>query len=202
MSCRKCGYRFRWELKEGNENNKCPKCTKKRGWKDEDDGKLKSGKELRSYYYKRTTDAERVRHPARIDVVSTSKDSALGLGEPRIHELSTSTPPLHPHDEVSTGWRPWSKLSTYSTSAPCEKEAFDRTYSRNYMRNYSMPYNVNNVVQDFSYPTGYISSTTSSRFNISGTNREVEDRPGRDYKALIPDSLRVKSFNRKIANVN
>lgn len=32
MSCRKCGYRFNWELKRGTDNNVCPVCTKKRGW--------------------------------------------------------------------------------------------------------------------------------------------------------------------------
>jgi len=200
MSCRKCGYRFRWELVDGINTNKCPKCASRRGWKDQEDpNALKSARELRSYYYKRETDEERVRHPERIDVLSTSDDISVGLGAPRIHELSKSFSPPEARDAVSTGWRPWSKLETYRVSAPCESDAFDRLYSRHYMRNYSMPYNVPDAPKDFSFPTSHISKYSSSRFNVTGSNREVLDRPGRDYVSRLPESLRVKSYNRKIA---
>src|SRR5262245_41719857 len=34
MSCRKCGYRFLWELKVGKDLNRCPVCKRRRGWDD------------------------------------------------------------------------------------------------------------------------------------------------------------------------
>eukprot|EP01123_Difflugia_compressa_P006997 TRINITY_DN19439_c0_g1_i1.p1 TRINITY_DN19439_c0_g1~~TRINITY_DN19439_c0_g1_i1.p1 ORF type:complete len:200 (-),score=26.38 TRINITY_DN19439_c0_g1_i1:154-753(-) len=196
MSCYFCGYRFRWELEEGN--NKCPKCKRLRKWEDKSEDSIDSGYKLRSYYYSQKIDDV---HPERIHKVSTLTDSANGLGDPRIHALSTSYDPLQPGDDKSTGWRPWSKLETYQVSAVCSSpDNFDRLYSRAYMRRYAMPYNVSDYPKDFSYPTAHLGRDRDNRFNRPGSNREVLSRPGRDYKCLLDSSYQVKSYNRKVAN--
>jgi len=101
------------------------------------------------------------------------------------------------------GWRPWSKLAAYTVvAAQCAPlSAFDREYSHVYSWNYSMPYNTAELPRLYSYPTSYVGRATQN-FNKPGANREVIDRPGRDYVSYLPESYRVKSYNRTVAKTH
>eukprot|EP01125_Pyxidicula_operculata_P002020 TRINITY_DN11999_c0_g1_i1.p1 TRINITY_DN11999_c0_g1~~TRINITY_DN11999_c0_g1_i1.p1 ORF type:complete len:228 (-),score=30.22 TRINITY_DN11999_c0_g1_i1:44-685(-) len=135
--------------------------------------------------------------PACLDKVSKSFNSSIGV--PRTSSVSKSFNPIggSTSSTVSSGWRPWSKVSTCGISAPCETSSFDRTYSRSYARAYSRPYNTDPVISIASYST----STTSRdkyRYNSTGTSQSVLHRPNRDYKSRLGGDYGVKSYNRKV----
>eukprot|EP01126_Amoeba_proteus_P065959 TRINITY_DN946_c0_g1_i1.p1 TRINITY_DN946_c0_g1~~TRINITY_DN946_c0_g1_i1.p1 ORF type:complete len:205 (-),score=25.89 TRINITY_DN946_c0_g1_i1:163-777(-) len=197
MSCRKCGYRFLWELidrKEGE--NICPCCYSTRPW-DDKEWEGPDGTDLRRWYQNQKTNPRIANR--KYNKLSTSHDIGYKAGEPRIYELSTSFTELKVGEKISEGWRPWSKIQTYKTSEQClPLNSFDRTYSRAYNRNYSRPYNVAEEAKDFSYPTAYSGKNRLSRFNTPGSNREILERENRDYKGRIQPSYQVKSYHRRV----
>jgi len=195
MSCRKCGYRFLWQLETGA--NRCPKCSSLRKWSEELENASKRERERKGKVIEKdAVDLRKEYNTKKIEKTISKSDHELG--DPRIYKQSTSYRDLDVIPVTSLGWRPYSKLETYQVSSHCPIQYFDRTYSRSYARPYSNPYNVPEEPLQFSYPTSHSSRNRQQNFNTTYSGRVPMGREQRDYKALIQPSYQVKSLNRNV----
>lgn len=78
MSCRKCGYRFLWELKDRKEgDNTCPCCHASRPW-DDQPWEAPSGTDVRRWYHNQKSDPAIKRR--KYDKLSKSVDIGYKAG--------------------------------------------------------------------------------------------------------------------------
>lgn len=84
MSCRKCGYRFLWELKDREEGqNHCPCCFAARPW-DDKPWEAPTGQDIQRWYYNQKSDPSIKRR--KYDKLSTSLDIGYRAGTPSLSQ--------------------------------------------------------------------------------------------------------------------
>jgi len=180
----------RWRIKEKHRDHVVLET-----FADDDAGKYK--KAPVENHISKVSNSYDLSRPEYYDKLSKSFDAKTGrTGGSKV---SKSFSPLGASTDVSSGWRPWSRVTTGLVTSPCEPDSFEREYSRHYTRNYSRPYNTDPIIPLASYSSS--APRGKARYNTTGSYQTVLHRPGRDYKSRLGGSYGVKSYNEKSSHI-